>query len=290
MPYVEGESLRDRLVREKQLPLGDAVQIAREVADALGYAHAHGVVHRDIKPENVLLESGHAVLADFGIAKAIAAAVTTRLTQTGLAVGTPQYMSPEQAADEGDLDGRSDLYSLGCVLYEMLAGEPPFTGPSVQAVVAKRLSTPAPRVSILRDRVPAHVEEALETALARSRADTVKSGGRIEFRSVAAFPSEDYLKATLELRRRGGGQIAELLAAAAEPRPPAAPPDLETLCAGLRSSDAETRLRCASQLGDRGAAASPALRDLESLAKDEDSRVRMRAKWAVETIRDKSGS
>jgi serine/threonine protein kinase/Tfp pilus assembly protein PilF len=171
MPYVEGESLRDRLVREKQLPLGDALQIAREVADALGYAHAHGVVHRDIKPENVLLESGHAVLADFGIAKAIAAAGTTRLTQTGLAVGTPQYMSPEQAAGEGDLDGRSDLYSLGCVLYEMLAGEPPFTGPSVQAVVAKRLSTPAPRVSILRERVPAHVEEALETALARSRAD-----------------------------------------------------------------------------------------------------------------------
>lgn len=119
---------------------------------------------------------------------------------------------------------------------------------------------------------------------------TLKSGGRIEFRSVAAFPSEDYLKATLELRRRGGGQIAELLAAAAEPHPPAAPPDLETLCTGLRSSDAETRLRCASQLGDRGAAASSALRDLESLAKDEDSRVRMRAKWAVETIRDKSGS
>jgi len=178
MPYVEGESLRGRLVREKQLPLDDAVQIAREVADALGYAHAHGVVHRDIKPENVLLESGHAVLADFGIAKAIAAAGSTRLTETGLAVGTPQYMSPEQVASEGDLDGRSDLYSLGCVLYEMLAGEPPFTGPSVQAVVAKRLSTPAPRVSILRDRVPAHVEEALDTALARSRADRFPTAAR----------------------------------------------------------------------------------------------------------------
>ena len=171
MPYVEGESLRDRLTRERQLPLDDALQITREVADALGYAHALGLVHRDIKPENILLESGHAVVADFGIAKAIAAAGSERLTETGLAIGTPAYMSPEQAAGEADLDGRSDLYSLGCVLYEMLAGEPPFTGPSAQAVVAKRLSSPAPRVSILRERVPAHVEQALETALARTPAD-----------------------------------------------------------------------------------------------------------------------
>ena len=171
MPYVEGESLRDRLTREKQLPLDDALQLTREVADALSYAHSRGVVHRDIKPENILLESGHAVVADFGIAKAIAAAGSARLTETGLAIGTPAYMSPEQAAGESDLDGRSDLYSLGCVLYEMLAGEPPFTGPSAQAVVAKRLSTPAPRVSILRDRVPDHVEQALDTALARTPAD-----------------------------------------------------------------------------------------------------------------------
>jgi serine/threonine-protein kinase len=171
MPFVEGETLRDRLTREKQLPLDDALQLAREVADALSYAHAHGVVHRDIKPENILLQSGHAVVADFGIAKAIAAAGSERLTETGLSIGTPAYMSPEQAAGSGDLDGRSDLYSLGCVLYEMLAGEPPFTGPSAQAVVAKRLSTPAPRISILRDRVPAHVEHALDTALARTPAD-----------------------------------------------------------------------------------------------------------------------
>jgi serine/threonine-protein kinase len=171
MPFVEGESLRDRLLREKQLPLEDALQLTREVADALSYAHARGVVHRDIKPENILLQSGHAVVADFGIARAIAAAGSARLTETGLAVGTPAYMSPEQAAAETDLDGRSDLYSLGCVLYEMLAGEPPFTGHSAQAVVAKRLSTPAPRISILRDRVPAHVEQALDTALARTPAD-----------------------------------------------------------------------------------------------------------------------
>jgi serine/threonine-protein kinase len=171
MPFVEGESLRDRLSREKQLPLDDALQIVIEVADALAYAHAHAVMHRDIKPENILLQGGHAVVADFGIAKAIAAAGSERLTETGLAVGTPQYMSPEQASGEADLDGRSDLYSLGCVLYEMLAGEPPFTGRSAQAVVAKRLSTPAPRISILRDRVPAHVEEALDTALARAPAD-----------------------------------------------------------------------------------------------------------------------
>jgi serine/threonine-protein kinase len=171
MPFVEGESLRDRLTRERQLPLDDALQIAREVADALSFAHSRGVIHRDVKPENILLESGHAVVADFGIAKAVAAAGSERLTETGLAVGTPQYMSPEQAAGSGEIDGRSDLYSLGCVLYEMLAGEPPFTGPSAQAVVAKRLSTPAPRISILRDTVPAAVEAALAKALARTPAD-----------------------------------------------------------------------------------------------------------------------
>ena len=124
MPYVEGESLRDRLNHEKQLPIEDALQIAREVATALSYAHDHDVVHRDIKPENILLAAGTAVVADFGIAKAVTAAGGEKLTETGIAMGTPQYMSPEQAAGSSDLDGRSDLYSLGCVLYEMLAGEP----------------------------------------------------------------------------------------------------------------------------------------------------------------------
>jgi eukaryotic-like serine/threonine-protein kinase len=137
MPFVEGESLRDRLTRERQLPLDDALRIAREVADALGYAHSRGVVHRDIKPENILLENGHAVVADFGIARALSAAGGDRLTQTGLAVGTPVYMSPEQAAADADIDGRSDLYSLGCVLYEMLGGQPPFTGPTTESVTGR---------------------------------------------------------------------------------------------------------------------------------------------------------
>ena len=122
MPYIEGESLRDRMNREKQLPLDDALQFAREVADALSYAHSHDVIHRDIKPENILLEAGHAVIADFGIARAVTAAGGEALTDTGIAIGTPQYMSPEQAAGSKELDGRSDVYSLGCVLYEMLGG------------------------------------------------------------------------------------------------------------------------------------------------------------------------
>ncbi len=171
MPYVEGESLRDRITREKQLPLEDALQITREVADALSYAHSHGVIHRDIKPENILFESGHAVVADFGIARAVSAAGSEKLTETGLAVGTPAYMSPEQAAGDADLDGRSDLYSLGCVLYEMLSGETPYTGPTPQAILAKKLSEPLPRITVVRERVPAGVETALYRVLARTPAD-----------------------------------------------------------------------------------------------------------------------
>jgi serine/threonine protein kinase len=140
MPYVEGESLRDRIRREKQLPLDEAMTLAREVADALSCAHSRGVIHRDIKPENIMLQSGHAVVTDFGIARAVDAAGGDRLTETGMAIGTPTYMSPEQAAGEQDLDGRSDLYALGCVLYEMLAGEPPFTGPTVESVIHQHLT------------------------------------------------------------------------------------------------------------------------------------------------------
>ncbi|MGA2381904.1 MAG: serine/threonine-protein kinase [Gemmatimonadales bacterium] len=179
MPYVEGESLRDRLTREKQLPLDDALQIAREVADALSYAHSHGIIHRDIKPENILLQSGHAVVADFGIARAIATAGSERLTETGLAIGTPAYMSPEQAAGRHDVDGRSDLYSLGCVLYEMLGGDPPFYASTPQAVLAKKLSEPLPRISVVREAVPAGIEAALNKALARTPADRFATAAQL---------------------------------------------------------------------------------------------------------------
>ena len=181
MPWVDGESLRSRLDREKQLPIDDALQIAREVADALSYAHAHGVIHRDIKPENILIESGHAVVADFGIARAINAASGDKLTETGMAIGTVQYMSPEQAAGQSDLDGRSDLYALGCVLYEMLAGQAPFTGPTVESIVHQHLMATPPPITQLRPAVPAEVAAALQRALAKTPAD--------RFNPVAQFAS-----------------------------------------------------------------------------------------------------
>jgi len=177
MPLVDGESLRDRLQREKQLPLADAFRIAREVADALGYAHGRGVIHRDIKPENILLESGHALVADFGIARAITAAGGDTLTETGITVGTPTYMSPEQAGGNRDLDGRSDQYSLGCVLYEMLAGQPPFTGPTVQSVVHQHITADARPITQLRPTVTSEVSTALARALAKAPADRFSSLG-----------------------------------------------------------------------------------------------------------------
>jgi TolB-like protein len=175
MPYVEGESLRARLRREGQLPLEAALQIAGEVADALAYAHAHGVVHRDIKPENILLANGHALVADFGIARAITVAGTDRLTETGLVIGTPAYMSPEQSSGSEALDGRTDLYSLACVVYEMLAGEPPYTGPSSQAIIAKRFTEPIPHLRTIRQEIPAATEQAVTKALAKVPADRFAS-------------------------------------------------------------------------------------------------------------------
>jgi len=168
MPFIEGESLRQRLERERQLPLEDALRITREVADALGYAHGLGVVHRDVKPENILFEAGHAIVADFGIARAVSSAGGAKLTETGLAVGTPAYMSPEQAAGDPALDSRSDIYSLACVLYEMLGGAPPFTGPTPQAVLASQIADPVPQLRALRPTVPPGVERALERALAKA--------------------------------------------------------------------------------------------------------------------------
>ncbi len=212
MPYVEGESLRGRLEREKQLPLEDALQLTREVADALSYAHGHGVVHRDIKPENILLQGGHAVVADFGIARAVSAAGGTRLTETGLAIGTPAYMSPEQASGSKDLDGRSDLYSLGCVLYEMLSGETPYTGPTAQAILAKKLSEPLPRISVVREAVSPGIEAALNKALARTPADRFVTAS--EFAGALAHPETIPAPATTPSgwwRRRPAPLVAALV-------------------------------------------------------------------------------
>jgi len=174
MPCIRGESLRQRLLREKQLPIEEALRVTQQVAAALQYAHARGLVHRDIKPENILLHEGVALVADFGVAWA-ASAAGDRLTATGVALGTPEYMSPEQASGEAVLDARSDLYSLGCVLYELLAGEPPYTGVTAQAVIAKRFTDPVPAVRRLRPTVPPAMEQALMKALASVPADRFES-------------------------------------------------------------------------------------------------------------------
>jgi eukaryotic-like serine/threonine-protein kinase len=182
MPYVEGESLRDRLTRATQLPTDEALRIVRQAAQALEYAHHHGVVHRDIKPENLLLTAdGNTLVADFGIARG-ADAGDRQLTETGLAIGTPTYMSPEQAAGERTVDARTDVYSLGAVLYELLAGEPPFTGPTAQAIIAKRLSGPAPSLRVVRPAVPEAVDRAVAKALALVPADRFAS--MAEFRAA----------------------------------------------------------------------------------------------------------
>jgi serine/threonine-protein kinase len=179
MPFVDGETLDDRLDGEKQLGLEEAVRITTEVADALDYAHRQNVIHRDIKPENILLSGGHAVVADFGIARALDVAGGERLTETGLAIGTPAYMSPEQVAGSGRMDGRADLYALGCVLYEMLAGETPFTGPTAQAILARQAVDPVPPLRTVRSTVPIAIEQAVNRALAKVPAD--------RFATAAAF-------------------------------------------------------------------------------------------------------
>ncbi len=171
MPYVEGESLRARLAREIQLPLEVALRIAGQVADALAYAHTRGIVHRDIKPDNILLDVGHSLVADFGIARALDLAGGENLSLSGVRLGTPGYMSPEQAADSSPIDGRSDIYSLGCVLYEMLSGEPPFGGATSQAVLARHAADPVPSLRTVRAEVPPWLEAVVGKALAKSPTD-----------------------------------------------------------------------------------------------------------------------
>ncbi len=199
MPYIAGESLRDRLNREKQLPLEDALRIAGEVADALTVAHSQGLVHRDVKPENILLGGGHAVISDFGIARAITEAGGDRLTVTGVAIGTPEYMSPEQATGERTLDGRSDLYGLGCVLYEMVVGKPPFTGEFAQAIITKHVGEPAPSLRGIRD-LPSGLERVIHRCLAKTPDLRYQSAAELQGKLAAC-------QAELSARRLGLGLV-----------------------------------------------------------------------------------
>ena len=204
MPLVEGESLRDRLTREIQLPVEAALEITKAVASALDYAHRHGVVHRDIKPENILLADGDALIADFGIALALSAAGGARLTYSGIAIGTPHYMSPEQSSAERAVSARADIYALGCVVYEMLAGEPPFTGPTAQAIAAKA-ATDAPRPLVAgRPSVPTWVDRAVAKALAKLPADRFETAGQFAAALVTPGPSDFHPTTPIPASTTGG--------------------------------------------------------------------------------------
>ena len=178
MPFIDGETLRAKLDRETQLGVEEAVRIATDVADALHYAHTHGVIHRDIKPENILLANGRPMVADFGIALAVSAAAGGRMTETGMSLGTPHYMSPEQATAEKEITARSDVYSLASVLYEMLAGQPPHLGGSAQQIIMKIIAEPVPAVTTLRKSVPANVAAAVARALEKLPADRFASAAQ----------------------------------------------------------------------------------------------------------------
>jgi hypothetical protein len=229
MPFVRGESLRDRLKRDKQLPLDDALDITRQITSALDYAHRQGIVHRDIKPENILLHEGEAMLADFGIAVAVKEAGGHRLTESGVSLGTPQYMSPEQATGDRAPDARSDIYSIAAVVYEMLAGEPPHSGASVQAIIAKLLTERPTRLRVLRDTVPEAVDAAVAKALAKLPADRYASAGdfaRALTTPTVSLPPRRSARLRRSVRMVIGGGIAAAAAIAAAlmfARPPARP-------------------------------------------------------------------
>jgi serine/threonine-protein kinase len=215
MPFVHGESLRDRLTRERQLPLDDALAITREVSEALSYAHARGIVHRDVKPENIMLSGGHARVVDFGIARALSHVHGNTMTGTGIVIGSPAYMSPEQASADRELDGRSDVYAVGCVLFEMLAGVPPFVGPTQESVMRQHLIAPPPDVSQLRPTVPPGVVQALTVALAKAPADRFASPSLFATALAGGGTMVSHTPApgTITPVRRGGIWIVLLLLA-----------------------------------------------------------------------------
>src|SRR5688500_3700119 len=210
MPFVEGASLRDRLTREKQLAVDETIKLGQQIADALAYAHAQGVIHRDIKPENILLDANGALVADFGIARAVSVAGGETLTRTGMAVGTPTYMSPEQAMGSKDVTPESDIYSLACVVYEMLAGQPPFTGPTAMALLARHSLDNVPSLKIVRGTVPDAVEDAIVRAMAKVPADRFRNA--MDF---AAALTDDEGAA----RRRRDSMKAKAIAAETVERP-----------------------------------------------------------------------
>src|SRR5689334_8539345 len=258
MPFVEGESLRDRLRREPRLPVDEALVIAREIADALAYAHQLGVIHRHIKPANVLIQAGHAVVADFGVARAITAASDDRMTSAGLIVGTPIYMSPEQGAGE-ELDGRADIYSLGCVAYEMLTGAPPFLGSSPQVIVARHVSAPLRPIRESRPEVPAAAAAAIEQALAKRPAqrqrdarelgDALRAPGGWDEATTEVTPAPERRRRTIAL---AVGAVAVAVAGflLVRPAPGVAGARLESMVLP-RAGDAVAAARATPRAHDR---------------------------------------
>ena len=214
MPYMPGESLSDLIKRERQLSLEDAIRIGREVAEGLGHAHSHGLIHRDIKPENIMLSGGHAVIADFGISRAVSEAGGDKLTQTGMAIGTPAYMAPEQAAGDTNLDGRADVYALGCVLYEMLIGDVPFTGPTPLAVMARHTMDHLTPPSIMRDSIPPELEDVIFCAMAKTPADRFRTAAEMA-EALGAVGSGGLAKV-----RKTAAHLRHTAAMRSVPRPP----------------------------------------------------------------------
>src|SRR5688500_18480188 len=212
MPFVPGESLRARLTREKLLPVAEAVHIATAVASALDHAHRQGVIHRDLKPENILLQEGEPLVADFGIALAVTRASADRITRTGLSIGTPQYMSPEQATGDRAIDARTDVYSLAAVLYEMLAGEPPVTGASAQSMIAKLMTETPTHLRVLRSTVSPELDAAVARALSKTPADRFTSAGEFS-RALSVKHTTEALPAATPAARRSRLPMALGLAA-----------------------------------------------------------------------------
>jgi serine/threonine-protein kinase len=293
MPYVDGESLADRLHREQQLPLDDALRIARQVAGALSYAHERGVIHRDIKPDNILLADGEVLVADFGIARVTDWADEEALTATGVAVGTPAYMSPEQGSADESLDARTDIYSLGCVLYEMLIGEPPFGGPSVQVVLRRHAVERVPGLRTVRDTIPDSVEQAVTKAMAKLPVDRFASAAKlVEALSIAeaayrtgsrpsvqkqARAQQRALRAAVAVAVIAVAAVVALLLRSSTPTTAALDPDPWVICGRVCSSC--STCTCRAMVGSAPYTPAPSLRFGEPREGQSRSISRRKPRW-----------